>query len=571
MLAGIRTLRDRCQLFDMILNVEDIALPVHRVVLASCSDYFRAMFTDGLKESKEENIKLNGVTAMGMRNLIDFAYTSKINIDHENVYDVLAAANHVQILPVISACEDFLKSHLDLDNCIDIMNVAELYCLKNLYQVAQQFMCRNWSIFSLSNDFLRLNFKEFQTLLSSKFPVDCDEKSILLSVLTWAEYDSQNRNSLFVELFKFIEFENIRREDIEEIQSTPVWKTVESNEVCLSRYLNQLDKSVVSKDWLKCSGISNLRGFQHTLIVAGGFSNEGGLTNSVWYLDQSSGNLKHLTKIPHVDQCNFGMGVLNNKLYAIGGCFNDQMQELIHPFGFCYDSQRDTWESIAPMSQERCNFYLGVLEGRFFAIGGDPHATAGAADMALCEAYDAETNTWVDIEPMPGNRMQHTGASLGRRLYISGGLQEQDGDVFDDLLWYDLDTNLWQTGSSMRTPRADHSMFVYNDKLYVVGGWFYDTHTQQRVIASAIDSYNPELDCWETVATLNECRLFATYTVYDGCIYVVGGWKGGNYRKKCNTIDVFDLERGEWTDKKCQSLQLWEHSSCTAYLPRFVS
>ena len=39
------------------------------------------MFTDGLMECQLDEICLNGVTSNGMRNLIDFAYSSKIDID----------------------------------------------------------------------------------------------------------------------------------------------------------------------------------------------------------------------------------------------------------------------------------------------------------------------------------------------------------------------------------------------------------------------------------------------------------------------------------------------------------
>lgn len=40
-LAGLRHLRQMQQLFDVILVAENKEFPVHRVVLASCSDYFR--------------------------------------------------------------------------------------------------------------------------------------------------------------------------------------------------------------------------------------------------------------------------------------------------------------------------------------------------------------------------------------------------------------------------------------------------------------------------------------------------------------------------------------------------
>ena len=39
------------------------------------------MFTDGLKECHQDEIVLSGVTAKGMANLVDFAYTSTSNID----------------------------------------------------------------------------------------------------------------------------------------------------------------------------------------------------------------------------------------------------------------------------------------------------------------------------------------------------------------------------------------------------------------------------------------------------------------------------------------------------------
>ena len=42
------------------------------------------MFTDDLLESQLDEIHLNGVTALGMKKLINFAYSSKIVIDAGN-------------------------------------------------------------------------------------------------------------------------------------------------------------------------------------------------------------------------------------------------------------------------------------------------------------------------------------------------------------------------------------------------------------------------------------------------------------------------------------------------------
>lgn len=89
-------------------------MQAHRVVLASCSDYFRAMFTDAMRESRQSEICLNGVTAAGIRLLLDYAYTSRLALNLANIQDVLSAANHVQVVAVVEACSNYLQVRLML-------------------------------------------------------------------------------------------------------------------------------------------------------------------------------------------------------------------------------------------------------------------------------------------------------------------------------------------------------------------------------------------------------------------------------------------------------------------------
>ena len=63
---------------------------------------------------------------------------------------------------------------------------------------------------------------------------------------------------------------------------------------------------------------------------------------------------RHLTSVPHIESCNFGVAVLHNELYVVGGCFNQELQENVHPFGFRYSPQLDKWTTMAAMTRERC-------------------------------------------------------------------------------------------------------------------------------------------------------------------------------------------------------------------------
>lgn len=50
----------------------DEIFPVHRAMMASASDYFKAMFTGGMKEQDLMCIKLRGVNKVGLKKIIDF-------------------------------------------------------------------------------------------------------------------------------------------------------------------------------------------------------------------------------------------------------------------------------------------------------------------------------------------------------------------------------------------------------------------------------------------------------------------------------------------------------------------
>lgn len=48
-----------------------------RLVLSAVSDYFAAMFTNDVREAKEEEIKMEGVDPDALQALVHYAYTGK--------------------------------------------------------------------------------------------------------------------------------------------------------------------------------------------------------------------------------------------------------------------------------------------------------------------------------------------------------------------------------------------------------------------------------------------------------------------------------------------------------------
>lgn len=72
-------------LCDIVLVADNTEIYAHKVVLSSCTQYFYAMFTGELSEAKADRITLQEIDPPALQQLIDFMYTSQIQVTEENV------------------------------------------------------------------------------------------------------------------------------------------------------------------------------------------------------------------------------------------------------------------------------------------------------------------------------------------------------------------------------------------------------------------------------------------------------------------------------------------------------
>lgn len=109
LLEGLTHLRSKSLLLDVTLIAQGEHFQAHRLLLAACSDYFRAMFTDEMRERRQDHIELHGVSAVGLKRALAYIYTGALSLDLATVQDVLAAAAHLQLPAVQEACAVYLQ------------------------------------------------------------------------------------------------------------------------------------------------------------------------------------------------------------------------------------------------------------------------------------------------------------------------------------------------------------------------------------------------------------------------------------------------------------------------------
>ncbi|XP_054164415.1 kelch-like protein 13 [Oppia nitens] len=582
LLNGLNDLRSNGQLFDVTLiagGPNGHRYEAHRVVLSACSDYFRAMFTDPVfMERKQKEIVLNGVTSEGLHHILEFAYTSRLALNLSNIQEVLSTASHVQMQDVVQACSDYLEEQIVVDNCVDLATIADTYSLWQLNKKVYYFICSNLMVFSQTNELDRLTFQQLTRILDCDYPVDCSESDILSIVMKWVELDVSQRVQCLSQLLPFINYKEITKEEL-----TQHWNRLEkilSTSIGCHRFIyRKIFSQIEYKSPDESNVLINSRGMELAVIKVGGFS-DNGVTNDITYYLESEKKWKYLSRIPHVEQCNFGMTIHRNQLYVVGGCFNSvqSLEENVHPFGFKYNplcnNSGNPWSTIAPMHKERCRFTLTAVANYLYAIGGASDTEFPDIDDDLYisgEIYFPETNDWGPMASLPvPYRSQHSAVAYNHYIYISGGLDQDI--VLKDLIRYNTITDEYDSNMSpMLCERADHTMIVFNNKIYVFGGWFEAPITGLRVLANTIDCYDILNDSWSVIADIPTPRYYAGIVNKGSIVYIIGGFHSDNtFDRTSGLIESFDLVSHMWNHSLDDYPQdIWEHQCCTLFVPKY--
>lgn len=231
-------------------------------------------------------------------------------------------------------------------------------------------------------------------------------------------------------------------------------------------------------------------------------------------------------------------GVVNGKIYAIGGILGDS-RNISLTVGSVeeYDPVTNAWVTKATMPTARRLLASGVVNGKFYAIGG-----AGTSNLSgsIVEEYDPATNIWASKASMPTARNNITGAVVNGKIYVMGGCCS-----ISTVEEYDPVTNTWATKAPMPTAREGLTSAVVNGKIYAIGGG-YRAVDNSIIGLATVEEYDPATDTWATKASVPTVGAgAATSGVVNGKIYVFGGFIGS----ALSTVYEYDPATNIWATK----------------------
>ncbi|XP_065493439.1 kelch-like protein 23 isoform X1 [Caloenas nicobarica] len=410
---------------DIILQcASGVIFHCHRAALAACSNYFKAMFTADMKEKSKSQVRLPGLSHAVLEALVNYAYTSQIQITKRNVQSLLQAADLLQFVSVKKACEQFLVRHLDTDNCIGMHSFAEYHDCSELEKESRRILLWQFEEVWKQEEFLDIGKEKLSFILARENLNVWKEEAAIEAVVKWVAHNVEERIEDIYELLSCIQ--------------------VDLDNMYLRSALSLQKKSRLNYNKIRSLIYSALnpspKGLSRrptaAMYVIGGYYWHPLSEVHVW--DPLTNAWVQGTEMPDHTRESYGVTSLGPDIYVTGGYRTESIEAL--DTVWIYNSERDEWTEGCPMLDARYYHCVVTLSGCIYALGG----YRKGAPVQEAEFYDPLKKKWLPIANMIKGVGNATACVLHEVIYVTGGHYGYRGScTYDKIQRYHSGSNEW--------------------------------------------------------------------------------------------------------------------------------
>lgn len=317
---------------DYLIVVKTTLLsPVHRVILAASSNYFRGMFTCGMRETHQSCIALPSLPAPELEALVCFSYSGTLLLNWDSVFEITCTALQLQFQLALLLCLNFMQEKIEVSSCLDVASFAEAYEMSELLEEANDFVRRNFREVSTTTKFQDLPAEKLLDFLLCDGLCVPSELAVFRAVISWIEADPEERLAQAGLLMTGVRFPLMTFREFREVRAINLRmecfadKEVELYGSALKEFGFSLPQS--RDHW-------RVRRPKDVLVLAGGdqLNPDGGHripSTEIWFansLRSGTGLIKdiewrRLAEIPDKPKFRHGVAVMEGRLYVLGGCY----------------------------------------------------------------------------------------------------------------------------------------------------------------------------------------------------------------------------------------------------------
>ncbi|XP_043935697.1 kelch-like protein 33 isoform X2 [Protopterus annectens] len=557
-LANLRSIKDLWSQnvgCDIQLQVDGHTFSAHRTVLAAGSDYFRAMFTIGMKEAGESNIQIQAVNSKNVSDLLSFMYTGSLCISWEHIFDLTSTSMQLQVVRAIPLCFDFFRKEINAEECLDIKAFAEAFNFNDLKEHAEDFILSNFEEVASVPKFEDLSLHQLLYYLSHNALCIANELEAFRIAVNWINANKSERMCYAAEIMQVIRFPLMTFSQIKEVRATNTKLVEEGWEDIYEAALNQFG-------WTQdaIQQYCRVRQPRQVMVLVGGYELSENLdkhvaSKNLWFANSFKSGIglirdiewQHLSNLPDLPRFSHSLVVLNNILYIFAGSHYHGKQDVLKS-AVRYDPMQNTWKEIAPLNEGRYSTVAVCRNDLIYILGGD---TVAGENVDSVECYDPASNTWRYVHPLDQPLSGHAAEVWNGEIFVSGGFNCQY-QCLVSMFTYSPDVGTTYL-SSMNEDRAEHIMETIKDKFYVAGGRrsFGGSYLNQYLC----EVYDPYTDTWASIAKQSTPHVAAASSVLDEKLYVLGG-QCCETNKDSHRVSAYNPRSSAWEPAETDSMRI---------------
>ncbi|XP_043921981.1 kelch-like protein 40 [Protopterus annectens] len=538
---GLKDLLDNNKFVDCVLKIKDKEFPCHRLVLAACSPYFRAIFLSDLDEAEKKEISMEDVDPDVMGMILNYIYTSEIEISDQNVQDIFAVANMFQIPSIFTVCVSFLQKRLSLSNCLAVFRLGLMLDCPRLAVAARDFICDRFSLISKDDEFFQLSPTELVAIIASDSLNVEKEEVVFEAVMKWAAKDKENNTKALPDIFDCIRFRLMSKDYITNhvekhalIKSNPqIIQNLQMVKDAQDGKLPDVAKKTTNtpskkkedddsgegeaeedeKDLLPAILNDNLRFGMFTkdliLIISD--------TGTVAY-DPYDNECYLATMTGQIPKNHTSIVTKENQIFVVGGVYYNEgnTDEPLNSFFLQFDPLETDWLGMPPLPSPRCLFGLGEAENFIYAIGGK-ELKEGEQTLDTVIAYDRHSFKWGESDSLPYPVYGQAVVSHKDMVYIIGGKGE-DKKCLNKMCVYDPKKFEWRDLAPMKIARSLFGATVHKGKIYVAAG------VTDNGLTNSVEVYNIANNKWEDFVEFPQERSSLSLVSLEDSLFAIGGF-----------------------------------------------
>ena len=501
---------------DICIKVGKRSFQAHRLILSCYSSYFKTMFETEMKEKYAVIVAIDGVDASSLESLLNFIYTEEICINQQNVFDLLAASDYLQVDDAKQLCFDCLSSTLSVGTCFKVLKTADLYRNNYLKNQVFEFISENFAQI-LSNQDYKFQPKKYLLKIFVSLNSECVEEHLVYdAIIGWVKHE-ENRKDDFTELFQYLYLNKFSSSFLAETIATET--LVIENHSCLKSVTKTLAVKLQERVSHHPSRILSIGGDETQNKVFAVYDDDGtvypALPKNVSY------------------QCSVK---IDDFVYCIGVIGDDfEVSSADKVWKMKLHETNMKWLEVASMTTECCDFRAAVYKNGIAVTGGYDEE-----DDLLANYFDLSLNQWSALPSLNQDRLGHALVTCNDCLYCLGGYNYEDHATLSSVEMLSDVNGFWQHVEPMQTERDEFTAVSIEDNIYAIGG-----RNNELESTKSVEKYYPHINKWVYVNEMNIKRYGHSACVMQNKIYVVGGKNSED--EFVFEIECYDPLSGDWS------------------------